>query len=439
MKRLSIAAAHEYILKKAQADGIDAEVLATEERKLTLESFELGLSQITQATQGGLGIRVVNQGKTGYASTEEISEEALDWAYSEAKENAALQTETGGFIPVGQALGYKDLLSEGLSAPLEQKAEIALELEKNLRADKRMQQVAINRYTETETQVSLSSTQGAKGGYRNGYSALMSSFIMRQGESLKQAFDFQLEKDFHALEPGKTAQEMIDKVARQLGASSLKTGRYTAYFEPKAFAQLMGLVLFMLSAKSVMEGKSRLANKLGETVASGLVNLIDDPDLEGGKANQPFDAEGTPGKRLVLIEKGVLQSFLHNSQTAKKLGQPNTGHASRSYKGTLGIASSNFFMQPGEGLNPESGIIITDLMGVHAGANPISGDFSLQAFGLKVSGGESEPVENFVISGNLLELLNKISGLGDKLEWQPFGGMLGSPMVEVQDLSFAGS
>ncbi len=439
MKRLSIAEAHDYIVQKAHADGVDAEVLATEERKLTLESFELELSQITQASQGGLGIRVVSQGKTGYASTEEISQEALDWAYTEAKENAALQTETGGFIPVGQALGYKDLLSEGLSAPIEEKAEAALELEKHLRADKRMQQVAVNRYTETETQVSLSSTQGTKGGYRNGYSALMSSFIMREGESLKQAFDFQLEKDFHALEPGKTAQEMIDKVARQLGAKGLKTGRYTAYFEPKAFTQLMGLVLFMLSAKSVIEGKSRFADKLGKAVASDLVNLIDDPDLPEGKANQPFDSEGTPTKRLVLVENGILKSFLHNSQTAKKLDQNNTGHAERNYKGTLGISTSNFFMAPGQGLKPTKGIIVTDLMGVHAGANPISGDFSLQAFGLKVSADETEPVENFVISANLLELLNKISGLGDRLEWHPGNGMIGSPMVEVQDLSFAGS
>ncbi|MCA9837182.1 MAG: TldD/PmbA family protein [Trueperaceae bacterium] len=439
MKRLSMAAAHDFILKKAQADRVDAEILATEERKLTLESFELELSQITQATQGGLGIRVVSGGKTGYASTEEVTEEALDWVYTEAKENAELQSETGGFLPAGQNLGYKDLLSEGLSAPIEEKADAALELEKNLRSDKRMQQVAINRYAETETQVSLSSTQGAKGGYRNGYSALMASFIMREGDSLKQAFDFQLEKDFHVLEPGKTALDMIERVGRQLGASNLKTGRYTAYFEPKAFAQILGLVIYMLSAKSVMEGKSRLADKLGKQVASSLVNLIDDPDLKDGKANQPFDSEGTPTTRIALVENGILKSFFHNSHTAKHLGQANTGHAQRSYKATLGISNTNFFLEPGQGLKPQNGIIITDLMGVHAGANPISGDFSLQAFGLKVNAEATEPVENFVISGNLLDLLTKISGLGDTLEWNPFSGMIGSPMVEVQDLSFAGS
>lgn len=439
MKQLSTKEAHSYLLAKALADGIEAEILATEKRELSLDSFQLELSQITQAKQGGIGLRVVINGKTGYASSEDLSPDALDWIYTEAKENANLQTETSGFIPLGQQLAYTDLLSEGLSAPLEAKAQSVLELEKHLREAKHMQQVALNRYSETETQVSLSSTQGASGGYRNGYAVLMSSFIMKKGESLKQGFDFQLEKDFHALEPGKTAETMIASSARHLGARNLKTGRYTGYFEPKAFAQILGLVLYMLSAKSVIEGKSRLADKLGEQVASELVTIVDDPHLPNGKANQPFDSEGTVGQSCLLIDKGILKSFLHNSQTAKKLNQPNTGHASRSYKGSLGIAPSNFFLQPGSGVEPKDGIIITELMGVHAGANPISGDFSLQAFGLQLGAGEGEAVENFVISGNVLELLRQITGLGDTLEWNPFGGMIGSPMVEVADLSFAGS
>lgn len=431
--------ARQYLLSEAKKRGLEAEILASESRELTLESFEGKLIQMTQATQGGIGVRVVVGGKTGYASTEERSPKALDWVLKEAKENAELQTKTGGFIPAGQAMGNQDLIGEGLSASLEEKAAKAIELEKHLRQDERTKQVPMTRYSENETELSLSSTRGAEGGYRNGYTYLMSSLIMAQGENIKQHFDFQLEKEFHALEPGRTALRMLEDTSRLLGAKPLKTGRYTAYIEPKAFAQLMGIFFFMISGKTVMEGKSRLADKLGQKIASELVTIIDDPLLKDGKANRPFDSEGVPAQTLRVIENGVLKSFLHNSETARALNQANTGHASRSYSSTLGVAPSNFYLQPGQGITLREGIIITELMGVHAGANPISGDISVQAFGLKVEGGEVVcAVDNFALSSNLLDMLMNVRALGDSLEWSPFAGMTGSPMVEVSDVSFGG-
>ncbi len=431
--------ARQYLLSEAKKRGLEAEILASESRELTLESFESKLVQITQATQGGIGVRVVIGGKTGYASSEERTPKALDWVLNEAKENAELQSKTGGFIPAGQALGNKDLIGEGLSAPVEEKAAKAIELEKQLRQDERTKQVPMTRYSENETELSLSSTKGAEGGYRNGYTYLMSSLIMAQDQNIKQNFDFQLEKEFHALEPGKTALKMLNDTSRLLGAKPLKTGRYTAYIEPKAFAQLMGIFFFMLNGKTVMEGKSRLADKLGQKIASELVTIVDDPLLKDGKGNRPFDSEGTPAQTLSIIEKGILKSFLHNSETAKALGQPNTGHAARSYSSTLGVAPSNFYLQVGSGITFSEGIIITELMGVHAGANPISGDISVQAFGLKVEGGEvAYAVDNFALSSNLLDMLMNVTALGTKLEWSPFMGMTGSPMVEVSDVSFGG-
>lgn len=432
--------AKRYLLQRAKALAVEIEILADETRELTLESFEGSVSDMTQALQGGLGIRVVSGGKVGYASSEERSQEALDWALSEAVENAALQHSADGFLPAGTALGNQDLISEGLSAPLEDKADRVRDLEAGLRRDARLKQVALARYTEREMQVSLASSRGAEGGYRSGVSALMASFIMQAEESLKQGFDYQFSQEFHALEPGKTALEMLERTGRLLGAKPLKTGKYTAYLEAKAFAQLLSVFLYMLSGKTVLEGKSRLADKLGERVAAEAVSLIDDPTLPTGLMSRPFDSEGTPAKPVTLIERGVLKSFLHNAYTAKLLGQANTGHASRSYKGTLDVGASNLYLEPGTGVTLEHGVIVTDLMGVHAGANPISGDVSLQAFGLWVEGGEvAYPVDDFAISGNLLEMLARISALGDKLSWEYVGGYMGVPMAEIPELSFAGA
>ena len=432
--------AKQYLLSQAQERGVDAEILATETRELTLGAFDGQLAETTQATQGGIGVRVVTNGKTGYAYTEERTQEALDWTLAEAIENAELQDETGGFLPAGQALGRKDLLSEGLSAPLEEKADLALSFEQNLRQDPRYKQASVLRYTEQENTLTLASTRGADGGYRTGGAGILGWFVMQEGDSLKEGIDFVFKNEFHKLEPGRTALDMLERTGRHLGAKPLKTGRYTAYLEPKALAHLLSVFLYMLNGKTVMEGKSRLADKLGQKVASEQITLIDDPTLADGLQSRPFDSEGTPARPVTLIENGVLKSFLHNSETAHKLDQDNTGHASRSYKGTLAVAATNLYLQPGMGVKKERGIIVTDLMGVHAGANPVTGDISLQALGLLVEGGEvAHPVENFVLSGNLLDMLNRVTSLGSELAWEYVGAYVGTPMIEIPELSFAGA
>ncbi|RIH83685.1 Metalloprotease PmbA [Meiothermus luteus] len=433
--------ARDYLLQRARELGLELEVLAVKSRELAVQAREGQIEEITQASQGGVGVRAVVAGRTGYAYTEELTPEALDWVLQEARENALLQSETGGFLPAGGALGQHDLLGEGLSAPLEQKRQKALALEAGLRADPRVQQVQMTRYAEYETQATLGSTRGVFGAFRNGYALLLTSAVMAQGQSLKQGYEFDLAKEFHALEPGRTAQVFLQNTGRLLGARPLKTGRYKAYFEPKAFAQLLGLMgWFMLSAKNVLEGKSLLAGRIGQKVASEIFTLIDDPTLPGGLASRPFDAEGTPAKCTVLIERGVLRTFAHNTETARKMGVENTGHAARSYKGVLGVAPTNLFVEPGQGVRLDNGVVVTDLMGLHAGANPISGEFSLQALGLWVERGEvAYPVENFTVAGNFLELLSAITALGTELEWNPMMGVVGSPMVEVAELSFAGA
>ena len=341
-------------------------------------------------------------------------------------------------MPQGSALGRTDLLSEGLSAPLAEKAQQALELEAQVRQDKRVKQVSVASYSEREATTTLASTAGASGDYRDGGAALGTSLLMQEGKSVKEGWNESYEKEFHSLEPGKTALEALNKVGRLLGAKPLRTGRYTAYLEPEAVASLLHVLLYMLSGKSVMEGKSRLANKLEQQVASAHVTLLDDPLKTDGRASRPFDSEGTPSQTLTLIERGVLKSFMHNSATARATGQANTGHAQRRYRGVLEVGPSNIVLVPGTGVTMTDGVIVTDLMGLHAGADPISGDFSLQALGLKVEGGQiAYPVEDFAVSGNLLELLERVVGVGDTPEWA--GGAISTPMLEVADVSFAGA
>lgn len=430
----------EYLLKAAKKNGLEIDILATQSKDLSLDSYEEKLTKTTIATQGGIGVRVITEGKTGFAYSEERTTEALDWVLKEAKENALLQTVNDAFLPKGKDLGDADLLADGLDAPIAEKVEKVIGLEHYLRQEAKVKNVQIARLMEKENSTTIASTKGLRGSYRNGYVGILSSMVVQDGNSLKQSFDIDVSRSFYELDAKKTANKLLKNSLRQLNAKELKSGKYKAYFEPKAFSQFLGLLAFMLNGKTLVEGQSLLAKKLNQTIASDIVTLVDDPYLEGGLAARPFDSEGTMTKKLELIKNGVLKSFLHNSATAKEAGHSNTGHAARTYKTSLGVSASNLYLKPGSGVSFDRGIIVTDLMGVHAGVNQISGDFSLQAFGILVEDGkEQHAVENFAIAGNFIDLLKNISAIGDEIEWTVMAGIIGTPMVEVAELSFAGS
>ena len=437
---MTFAAAKDFLLRRARERDVEAEVLATSQRELALAANDGRIDEINHASRGGVGVRVVSDGRVGYASSEALDPDSLEWMLDEAIENAELQTPHGALIPEGRALGRHDVIGEGLSSTVETKAAAAVALERALRADARVDALAFARYGESESEAVLGSTRGADGGYRTGYSMLVAMPVMKQGDSIKQGWDLDLAREFHALDPSRTSQTILDRVGRHLGATPLRTGRHPALLEPEVTATILQLLLVSLSGKNVAEGKSRLAGRLGEGIASEHVTLVDDPTLPTGLASRPFDAEGTPAQRTELIASGVLRSFLHNSDTARRTAQPNTGHAARSYASTLGISISNLLLEPGTGVALDDGVIVTDLMGVHAGANPISGDVSVQGHGLRVEAGEARPVDNFAISFNLFRLLEQVQAVGDDITWRPAGGgIVGAVSLQVDALSFAGT
>lgn len=437
---MTLDEAKRYILERAREKRIQAEVLGLRDRELTLRAHEGRLEQVTRATQAGVGVRVVVRERVGYAYSEQLTPGALDWVLREAEENAALQREAVGFLPEGTQLGHHDLMAPGSQAPMAAKVQAALGVEAGVRKDHRTKQVFFAMYSEREREAQIGSTAGADGSYRTGITGLGASVVMQDGTSLKQGWDAEWSQTFHTLDPGRTALRIAERTARLLNARPLRTGRYTAYFEPKAFAQLLWAFWPLWSGKAVMEGKSRLADRLGQRIAATDLTLTDDPTLPDGLASRPFDAEGTPARPIVLVDDGVLRSYLTNSQTAQALEHPNTGHASRGYRGVLGVAPTNLYIKPGAGVRKEGGVVVTELMGVHAGANPITGEFSVQGLGLLVEGGEvGHAVEDFAVAGDFLTLLNNVTAVGADLEWEFMGIAFGAPMVEVADLSFAGT
>ena len=211
---------------------------------------------------------------------------------------------------------------------------------------------------------------------------------------------------------------------------------------------LLSVFSSAFSAKAVMDGMSRLKGQEGEKIAADIVTITDDPQREGESAGTNFDAEGVATHRKSVVEAGVLKTFLHNRETALAMGKETTANASKAgYSSPIGIRPYSFAIEPGDKTQDElfalagEGIYITSFSGLHAGANPVSGDFSLQSAGFMIRDGKKcEAVKSFTLAGNFFELLKSIAAIGDKLERGLSSGLTGfcSPDVFVPEMSVAG-
>ncbi|WP_407539633.1 TldD/PmbA family protein [Deinococcus radiomollis] len=444
---LIYAEARAHLLQRAQERGLSLEVYGERVTATTIQAFAGAVNEFKLSSQQGLGLRVLQGGAWGYSYTENLSAPALDRALDSALENAELSAPVphAGLHAWGEP-PEMDLHGEGMSGvSVEQKVNVALTLERAARgADPRVQSVPYNAYSDSEGLVSVDSTAGLNREYQTlqtyGYVAPL---VTENGQS-KMKRNFQFTREFTQLDPGSTALEATRKALALLGAKPAPSGRFAAVIDAECLALLLSVFAGAFSARQVQEGKSPLAGRLGQVLGSPLVTLLDDATLLKGMASRPFDAEGHPSVPVTLVEGGVLKTFLHNSETAAHDGLESTGHASRSgYRGMIGVAPSNLYMPGGSGTRADllrrlgTGLLLTDVRGAHAGANGITGDFSLQAEGFWVEGGEvAYPLEVFTVAGNFWEVLSDVQAVADDLTFTVYTS--GAPSVLIGSLSVGG-
>jgi PmbA protein len=328
---------------------------------------------------------------------------------------------------------------------VDRKVNAAIQLEQAARgADPRVKSVPYMAYQDGESEVMVANTAGLDRQYKSNYAFQYLAPLVAEGEQNKMQFGFDFSREFEQLDPTRTALEAVRKSVAMLGASQPKSGKYPVVIENECMGVLLSTFEDMFSAKMVQEGKSPIKGKLGETLASSLVTIVDDPTYHNGRGSRPFDSEGFPSKPLLLLERGVLKTYLHNTETAAKEGVESTGHASRwGYRGIVGIGTSNFYLESGQDSKEalvssiKEGVLLTDLHGTHAGANMITGEFSLQADGFWIDNGQvARPLENFTVAGNFLEVLRDIEAVGNDFK---FGlSDAGAPSVRVRELNIGG-
>ena len=246
------------------------------------------------------------------------------------------------------------------------------------------------------------------------------------------------------IDPKKIAKQGVEEALSRIGARSIEKGKYKTVIYNEAMVSLLGLFCVIFNADSVQNGLSLLKGKEGESIASDIVNIIDNPHLEDHLSSTPFDDEGVATYRKKVVSNGKLITLLHNLKTAYKAGVKSTGNGFKSsYSSTVSVAATNFYIENGSTPRKkiiediEEGVFITEFLGLHSGCNSITGDFSLGAKGFYIKGGKQVyPIEQITVSGNFFELLKSIEDIGDDLNFPMCN--IGSPSVRVKELYISG-
>ena len=437
------------LIAAAEAEGVaQYEIYYQVGESISAETLKDEINAFSSGVGGGICFRCIVDGKMGYASSQLMTEDAMQELVKNAVSNAAcIDSEDEVFIFEGSP-AYAKIDEEDLKltdASVIRDTVLRLQREIYAQSDKvsdGTQAMVMSSLSE----VHLYNSKGLSLSYKSGMSGVYATAVVRDGEEAQEGSDFAVGTDWDCVcdLPADIVREAFEKI----GASVAPSGKYNIVFDGKQFRGFLSAFSSAFSAKSAQLGLSLLAGKEGEQVAAPFVTVIDDPMRKDAPIKAPFDGEGVATARRAIIENGVLKTLLYDLTTAKKAGVASTGNGQKgSYASPVAIAPYNFGLMAGEDdldalfQKAGEGIYITECKGFHAGADAVTGDFSIESAGFMIRDGKrAEPIKSFTVAGNFFDLLKQIDALGNEVRWGFPGGstVFGSPDVLVRDMSVAG-
>jgi PmbA protein len=402
----------------------------------------------------GIGVRVfLGSGgahRTANTSTSDFTEAGLDQLVRSAVDLAQVTSQDPfAGLPdqaaMGQLGGDLDLYYEDVySMPAAERIEYARRAEAAaLSADPRLKNSDGGSFEAATGHKVMANSRGFVGEYRRSYCSVAAMPIAQTEQGgMQRDYWFSSARTLGKLaSPESIGAEAARRTLRRLNARRVATQRVPIVFAPEIARSLVGNIFEAANGDSVYRGASFWANQLGQQVASQNVTVIDDGTIPGLFGTAPFDGEGLPTRRTVIVENGVLKNYLLNTYTGRKLNMQSTGNASRGLAGTPGIGAGNLFLENGS-VSPQQlladvkvGFYVTELMGF--GVNMVTGDYSRGAAGLWIENGElAFAVEEITIAGNLKEMLNNVTAIANDLE---FRGAVASPTLRVDGMTIAGA
>jgi PmbA protein len=438
-----------------RAGASDAEAVVREGDEFSV-SVRMGeVETLKESGSRGLGLRVFLGTRSASTSTSDLTPEGIrqlvDGAMALAKVteedlfSGLPETEAFGSIPGDLHLYFGDVYSLEGAERIEwaRRAEAAA-----LAADPRITNSDGGSFDAATGRKVLANSRGFVGGYRTSYAGVSAAPLAMDanGQMQRDGWWSGARRMADLESPESVGKEAARRTVRRLGARKVPTQRVPIVFAPEVARSLIGSVFEAASGDSIWRHASFLAGRVGSQIAAPALTIVDDnamllPNGAGGFGSSPFDGEGLPSLRTVVVQDGVLQTYLLNTYTARKLGLKSTHNASRGLAGTPGIGCGNLYLEPGK-LSPEeiiaqtqTGLYVTSLMGF--GTNIVTGDYSRGATGLWIENGQlTHAVEEVTIAGNLGEMLMHVTAIGNDLV---FRGSVASPTLRIDGMTIAGA
>ena len=437
------------IENEAKLQGVsEYEIYYMSSEELSVDTLNKQPNSFSSGNSGGICLRVLHDGRIGYASSELMDEDEMRALVSRAKENATAteKPDTVGIFKGSESyaeMKNTEFVASGAGELKKLTEELADEI---YNASEKVTGGTATYGITAGFVVRLSNSHGLNLETKCGINALQLEAVVCDDGKYESAYDI---AELHGdVDLKSLASGVVEEALLKINAVTVESGKYSVVISAKQMRTLLSVYSSAFSAKMAQMGMSLLAGKEGEKIASDIVTITDDPMREGVSIQTNFDAEGVAAYRKSVVEGGVLKTLLHNRETAKVAGCESTGNGSKGgYSSPVGISPYAFCIEAGEYSEDElfamagNGIYITELKGLHAGANPITGDFSLESAGFKiVDGKKCEAVKSFTIAGNFFELIKSVAALSDKVEVAVTGGFttFGAPSVLIHGVSVAG-
>jgi PmbA protein len=406
---------------------------------------------VEEAGTRGAGLRVIQQRRVATTSTSDLTDAGIDRFVGDAIELVALAQEDPYAGPADASLlcdpaAAPDLeLYDDAGGAVDAAQAIAIAREGEAAAfafDPRITNSEGATFGRTAGGVAIALSSGFRATYKGSYQSLsVVPVAADEGGKNRRGYHWTARRHLAELDPpGEVGREAARRALRKLGARTVPTCEVPVVFDPDAARAILGMLAGCVMGSAIWRKSSYLVGREGTRVASDLVTVIDDPLIPRAPGSRPFDGEGLPSRKNVVVERGVLRTYLCDTYAARKLGRESTGSAARGGGASVGPSTSNFVLQPGTDSNESivratgRGLYVTEMMGF--GFNAVTGDFSRGASGFWIEGGElAYPVSEVTISLNADRLWQSVDAIGKDLDLRT---ATAAPTIRVAKMTVAG-
>ena len=430
-------------------EAVEAYVLRARETDVAVLRGDV--ESLTVAEHAGVGIRLVRDGRQGYAWAGALEPALLDATLTEARDNAAFAAPDPWLgLPTpdeaARTPAALDLWRDDLAAvPTDAKVDLTLALEAaTAAADPRVRGVESADYHDAAVEAAVASSLGVEATTRRTACSCSATALARAGDETRTGFGFSVGRAVDDLDVDAAAGDAARRAARLLGAVQPRTQRLPVVLDPMVTASVLALLGAALNGEAVLKGRSMFAGRDGEQVAAPVVTLVDDPTDPRARGATTYDAEGVPTRRTTLLDAGTLAGFLQNVYTGRRSGAGTTGAAVRDLGSPPGVGARALAVTPGR-RDPDAivaslpaALYVQTVSGLHSGTSPVSGDFSVGAVGLMIRDGAwAEPVREVTVASTLQRILLDVAEVGADLTWLP--GSAAGATVLVSEMQVSGT